>query len=53
LWFSRALRANAAAWDAPATRPAAAKLFAVVSIIGWVTIIVFGRFIGYVWAYYL
>jgi hypothetical protein len=25
----------------------------VVSTIGWVTVIVFGRFIGYVWAYYL
>ena len=53
LWFSRTLRANVAAWDSPATRPAAAKLFAVVSIVGWATVIVFGRFIGYVWAYYL
>ena len=53
LWFSRTLRANVSAWDAPATRPAAAKLFAVVSIIGWSTVIVFGRFIAYVWADYL
>jgi hypothetical protein len=53
LWFSHALRANVAAWDSAATRPATAKLFAVVSIIGWATVIVFGRFIGYVWAIYL
>ena len=53
LWFSRALRAHVAAWDAEVTRPAAAKLFAVVSIIGWSTVIVFGRFIAYVWADYL
>lgn len=53
LWFARTLRANAATWDAPATRPASARIFAVVSIIGWSTVIVFGRFIGYVWAYYL
>jgi hypothetical protein len=53
LWFSRTLRANVNAWDSQATRPAAAKLFAVVSIIGWSTVIVFGRFIAYVWADYL
>lgn len=53
LWFSRALSANGPAWDAKATRPAAARLFAVVSIIGWSTVIVFGRFIAYVWADYL
>jgi len=53
LWFSRTLRANVTAWDAQATRPAVAKLFAVVSIIGWSTVIVFGRFIAYVWADYL
>ena len=53
LWFSRTLRANAGAWDAAETRPGVAKLFAVVSIVGWVTVIVLGRFIGYVWAYYL
>lgn len=48
LWFSRTLRANATAWDMQSTRPAAAKLFAVVSIIGWSTVIAFGRFIAYV-----
>lgn len=52
VWFSRTLRANVAAWDSPATRPPAAKLFAIVSIVGWSVVIVFGRFIGYVWAYY-
>jgi hypothetical protein len=53
LWFSRTLRAHVAVWDSAQTRPAAAKLFAVVSITGWATVIVFGRFIGYVWAQYL
>ena len=53
LWFSRTLRAHSATWDSPATRPASAKVFAVVSIVGWSTVIVFGRFIGYVWADYL
>jgi hypothetical protein len=53
LWFSRTLRADAARWDSAQTRPAAARLFAVVSIAGWATVIVFGRFIGYVWAQYL
>lgn len=52
-WFSGTVRANAALWDSPATRPAQARAFAIASIIGWSTVIVFGRFIGYVWAYYL
>lgn len=53
LWFSRTLHANAAVWDSADSRPAAAKLFAVVSIVGWATAITFGRFIGYVWSNYL
>ncbi len=53
LWFARTLRARGALWDAATSRPAAAKLFALVSIAGWATVIVFGRFIGYVWAQYL
>lgn len=52
-WFSRTLLANASEWDTRTTRPAVAKLFAVASIIGWSTVIVFGRFIAYVWADYL
>ena len=52
-WFSRTVRANASVWDSPTTRPAQARVFAIASIIGWSTVIVFGRFIGYVWAYYL
>jgi hypothetical protein len=53
LWFSRTLRTHAAQWDLPESRPAVARAFAVVSTLGWLTVIVFGRFIGYVWAYYL
>ena len=52
LWFSRTLRANAAVWDAPQSRPGVGKVFAVVSTLGWLTVIAFGRFIGYVWSYY-
>jgi hypothetical protein len=51
-WFARSVRARAAQWDAAATRPAAATVFAIVSTVGWLTVIAFGRFIGYVWAYY-
>ena len=51
--FARQVRANAAQWDAPATRPASARNFALLSTAIWVTVVIFGRFIGYVWAYYL
>jgi hypothetical protein len=51
--FARQVRANAAQWDAPATRPSGARSFALASTAMWVVIIVFGRFIGYVWAAYL
>jgi hypothetical protein len=53
LWMSRSVRAHATEWNDASTRPAAARVFAVVSSCAWVSIIVFGRFIGYVWAYYL
>lgn len=52
-WLARSVRAHAAQWDDAATRPAAARLFAIASTAGWVTVIAFGRFIGYVWAYYV
>ena len=51
--FARAVRADAARWDAPASRPAAAKAFAVASCVLWVAIIVCGRFIGYTYSFYL
>jgi hypothetical protein len=51
-WVARTLRDNAAQWDDAATRPAVARVFALVSTLGWVTVIAFGRFIGYVWSYY-
>jgi type III secretory pathway component EscS len=46
-WFVRTLRNNVARWDAAATRPASAKLFAICSSLLWVAIIVCGRFIAY------
>jgi hypothetical protein len=51
--FAGRVRANAAAWNEPATRPGSARSFALVSSALWITIVIFGRFIGYVWAYYL
>lgn len=50
--FARAVRSNARRWDAAATRPAAARRFAVASTLLWLAIIVCGRFIGYTWAFY-
>jgi hypothetical protein len=49
--FARAVRRNAAKWDAAA--PANAKWFALVSLSLWVSIIFCGRFIGYTWELYL
>ncbi|MFO1401577.1 MAG: DUF6644 family protein [Steroidobacteraceae bacterium] len=50
--FSGAVRRNATLWDAPATRPRAARWFALGSTLLWFAIIVCGRFIGYTWAFY-
>jgi hypothetical protein len=50
--YARAVRRNAPAWDAAASRPSAAKAFAVVSTVLWLAIIVCGRFIGYTWSMY-
>ena len=50
--FERSVRRNPAAWDSPASRPAAAKAYAVTSLLMWTTIVVLGRLIGYTWAFY-
>lgn len=50
-WLVRTVRLHSAAWDGPG-RPPVGQLFAVVSSLAWITIVVFGRFIGYVWALY-
>ncbi len=47
----RTVRLHSAEWDAP-DRPPVGQLFAVVSSLAWITIVAFGRFIGYVWALY-
>jgi hypothetical protein len=47
VWFGRTVRANAATWDGAVTRPAIARLFAVVSLLLWVGIILCGRLIAY------
>jgi hypothetical protein len=50
--FSSAVRNNAARWDSASTRPSSARLFALVSTVLWMAIIVCGRFIGYTWSFY-
>ena len=52
IWFSRTVRAHAAEWNSPATRPPAARIFALVSIALWIAIITCGRFIGYTYQFY-
>jgi hypothetical protein len=49
--YSKAVRRNAAAWDAPAPRPPQ-WLFAILSTLLWLAIITCGRFIGYTWSFY-
>jgi hypothetical protein len=46
------VRRNAALWDAASSRPWPAKIFAVLSTLLWLAIIVCGRFIGYTWSFY-
>ena len=50
--FVRALRRNAPLWDDVSSRPLQTKIFAVVSTLMWVAIIVCGRFIAYTWSSY-
>jgi hypothetical protein len=51
--FVRALRRNASLWDDVSSRPPQAKIFAVVSTLMWLAIIVCGRFIAYTWSMYV
>jgi hypothetical protein len=51
--FSRSVRAKPLAWDSPASRPRAAREFAVASVAMWATIVVLGRLIGYTWSFYV
>jgi len=50
--YARAVRRDAAIWDAASSRPATGKVFAVVSTLLWLAIIVCGRFIAYTWIFY-
>lgn len=51
--FAATVRANAPSWDVAASRPPAARLFAITSIALWVAVIVCGRFIGWTWSLYM
>jgi hypothetical protein len=53
LCFARAVRRNAAIWDASGSRPGSARVFAVISSLLWIAIIFCGRFIGYTYSFYL
>jgi hypothetical protein len=53
IWFSKTVQAKASRWDRSETRPAGARIFAVVSIGLWTAIIFCGRFIGYTYQFYL
>ncbi len=46
------VRSNGPLWDNAASRPASARLFAVVSTLLWLAIITCGRLIGYTWVLY-
>jgi hypothetical protein len=50
--YAKAVHHNAPVWDAAATRPSRAKLFALLSTLLWLAIITCGRFIGYTWSFY-
>ena len=50
--FARGVRHGAASWDEAGSRSMGAKVFAVLSTLLWVAIIVCGRFIGYTWTFY-
>jgi hypothetical protein len=51
--FTATVRAHGPSWDAAASRPPAARLFAISSIALWIAIIVCGRFIGWTWSFYV
>jgi hypothetical protein len=51
-FYAKAVRRNAPAWDAAASRPPHARVFALLSTLLWLAIIVCGRFIGYTWSFY-
>jgi hypothetical protein len=50
--YARTLRRQGRGWDVGTSRPAAARIFAVVSMLLWIAIIACGRFIGYTWTFY-
>jgi hypothetical protein len=51
--FTATVRANGPSWDVASSRPPAARLFAIASIVLWVAIIACGRFIGWTWSFYV
>jgi hypothetical protein len=50
--YAQAVRRGAPEWDTARPRPVGAKVFAVLSTLLWMAIIVCGRFIGYTWSFY-
>jgi hypothetical protein len=50
--YAGAMRRNAPEWEGTSSRPLRAKVFAILSTLLWLAIIVCGRFIGYTWSFY-
>ena len=49
LWFHFRVQRNMHEWDTLATPPTKARLSAIVSLMSWIVVITFGRFIAYDW----
>jgi hypothetical protein len=50
--YAQAVRRHAPEWDTASSRPVRARVFAILSTLLWLAIIVCGRFIGYTWSFY-
>lgn len=50
--FQKQVQLNPAKWDVVNSSPTAGKRFAIVSLVLWVSIIILGRMIAYVWEQY-
>lgn len=48
LWFHRWTQKSIAAWDEDGTTPTAAKIAAYSSMLIWTTVLVLGRFVGFI-----
>ncbi|MGH8141770.1 MAG: DUF6644 family protein [Steroidobacteraceae bacterium] len=52
-WFAKSVRRNPDKWDTAATRPAAGRAFALISLALWIAVVYCGRFIAYTWGFHM